>query len=131
MSETPAEYNAKIIAEFRANEGRVGGIWEGTALLLLHHAGAKSSVSRVNPVAYLPDEERFLLWAANGGASKRPDWYHNLKAHRTRESRSGARRSMSSPMRRQARSTSVCSRGQPSGTRSSRTSRGGLIASSR
>jgi deazaflavin-dependent oxidoreductase (nitroreductase family) len=81
MSETPAEYNAKIIAEFRANEGRVGGIWEGTALLLLHHAGAKSSVSRVNPVAYLPDEERFLLWAANGGASKRPDWYHNLKAH--------------------------------------------------
>jgi hypothetical protein len=48
MSETPAEYNANIIAEFRANEGRVGGMWEGTPLLL-HHTGAKSGVSRVNP----------------------------------------------------------------------------------
>jgi deazaflavin-dependent oxidoreductase (nitroreductase family) len=69
------------MAEFRANEGRVGGTWEGTPLLLLHHTGAKSGVSRVNPLAYLPDEERFLLWAANGGAPNNPDWYHNLKAH--------------------------------------------------
>jgi deazaflavin-dependent oxidoreductase (nitroreductase family) len=81
MSETPAEYNAKIIAEFRANEGRVGGIWEGTPLLLLHHTGAKSGLSRVNPVAYLRDDDRYLLWAANGGAPKNPDWYHNLDAH--------------------------------------------------
>jgi deazaflavin-dependent oxidoreductase (nitroreductase family) len=69
------------MAEFRASEGRVGGTWEGTPLLLLHHTGAKSGVSRVNPLAYLPDEERFLLWAANGGAPNNPDWYHNLKAH--------------------------------------------------
>ena len=81
MSETPAEYNAKIIAEFRAHKGRVGGMWEGTPLLLLHHAGAKSGVSRVNPVAYLPDDRRYLIWAANGGAPSDPDWYHNLKAH--------------------------------------------------
>jgi deazaflavin-dependent oxidoreductase (nitroreductase family) len=81
MSETPAEYNAKIIAEFRANEGRVGGMWEGTPLLLLHHTGAKSGVSRVNPVAYLPDDGRYLLWAANGGAPSNPEWYHNLMAH--------------------------------------------------
>ncbi len=81
MSETAAEYNAKIIAEFRANKGRVGGKWEETPLLLLHHTGAKSGVSRVNPVAYLPDEEPYLIWAANGGAPKNPDWYHNLKAN--------------------------------------------------
>ena len=81
MPETPAEYNAKIIGEFRANQGRVGGMWEGTPLLLLHHTGAKSDVSRVNPVAYLPDNERYLIWAANGGASNNPGWYHNLKAH--------------------------------------------------
>jgi hypothetical protein len=49
MAETPAEYNAKVIGEFRANRGRVGGIWEGTPLLLLHHIGAKSGVSRVKP----------------------------------------------------------------------------------
>ena len=80
MSETPAEYNARIIAEFRANEGRVGGMWEGTPLLLLHHTGAKSGVSRVNPVAYLPDDQSYMIWAANGGAAKHPNWYHNLKA---------------------------------------------------
>ena len=81
MSEAPAEYNAKIIAEFRANQGRVGGMWEGTPLLLLHHTGAKSGLSRVNPVAYLPDNQRYLIWAANGGAPNNPDWYHNIKAH--------------------------------------------------
>jgi deazaflavin-dependent oxidoreductase (nitroreductase family) len=81
MAETPAQYNAKVIDEFRANSGRVGGIWDGTPLLLLHHTGAKSRVSRVNPVAYLPDNARYFIWAANGGAQKNPAWYQNLKTH--------------------------------------------------
>jgi len=81
MAETRAEYNAKIIGEFRSNSGRVGGVWEGTPLLLLHHAGAKSGESRVNPVAYLPDDARYFIWAANGGAPKDPAWYQNLKTH--------------------------------------------------
>jgi deazaflavin-dependent oxidoreductase (nitroreductase family) len=81
MSETRAEYNAKIIDEFRANEGRVGGMWEDTPLLLLHHTGAKSGRARVNPVAYLADDRRYLIWAANGGAPNNPDWYHNLRAN--------------------------------------------------
>ncbi len=80
MAEITPEYNAKIIAEFRDNSGRVGGTWEETPLLLLHHTGAKSGVSRVNPVAYLPDGPRYLIWAANGGAPNHPDWYHNLVA---------------------------------------------------
>ena len=79
--DTRAQYNAKIIAEFRANQGHVGGMWEETPLLLLHHTGAKSSQSRMNPVAYLPIAERYLIWAANGGAPNNPDWYRNLKAH--------------------------------------------------
>jgi F420H(2)-dependent quinone reductase len=58
MTETRAEYNTRIIGEFRANSGRVGGLWVGTPLLLLHHIGAKSRVSRVNPLAYLPDDAR-------------------------------------------------------------------------
>jgi deazaflavin-dependent oxidoreductase (nitroreductase family) len=53
----------------------------GTPLLLLHHIGAKSGASRVNPVAYLPDDARYLIWAANGGAPKHSAWYQNLKAH--------------------------------------------------
>jgi deazaflavin-dependent oxidoreductase (nitroreductase family) len=80
MSETTTEYNAKITGEFRANEGRVGGTWEAIPLLLVHHTGAKSGVSRVNPVAYLPDDRGYLIWAANGGAPNNPDWYRNLKA---------------------------------------------------
>jgi deazaflavin-dependent oxidoreductase (nitroreductase family) len=80
MSTSAAEYNANVIAEFRANEGRVGGIWEGTPLLLLHHIGARSGASRVNPVGYLPDEPRYLIFASNGGAPSNPGWYHNLKA---------------------------------------------------
>jgi deazaflavin-dependent oxidoreductase (nitroreductase family) len=55
-------------------------MWDGTPLLLLHHTGAKSEESRVNPVAYLPVDGRFLVWAANGGAPKHPNWYHDLKA---------------------------------------------------
>ena len=81
MSETPTQYNATIISEFRANEGRVGGAWEEIPLLLLHHTGAKSGVSRVSPVTYLPNEPGYLIWAPNGGAPNNPDWYHNLKAH--------------------------------------------------
>ena len=81
MSTSSADYNAQIIDEFRANKGHVGGMWEETPLLLLHHTGAKSGVSRVNPVAYLPDDRRYLIWAANGGAPNNPDWYHNLMAY--------------------------------------------------
>jgi deazaflavin-dependent oxidoreductase (nitroreductase family) len=80
MSDTRADYNAKIIDEFRANQGRVGGIWQETPLLLLHHTGAKSGLDRVSPVAYLPDNQRYLIWAANGGAANSPAWYHNLTA---------------------------------------------------
>jgi deazaflavin-dependent oxidoreductase (nitroreductase family) len=81
MSTSPADYNAQIIDEFRANEGRVGGIWEQTPMLLLHHTGAKSGKSRVNPLAYLSDGARHVVIASNGGAATSPGWYHNLKAH--------------------------------------------------
>jgi deazaflavin-dependent oxidoreductase (nitroreductase family) len=82
MSTPEAEYNARVIAEFRANDGRLGGSWEGTPVLLLHHTGATSGVSRINPVAYLPTEHGYLIFASNGGAPGNPGWYHNLKAQR-------------------------------------------------
>ena len=81
MAQTAAEYNAKIIAELRADQGHVGGEWEEIPLLVLHHTGAKSATTHINPVAYLPDGTRYFVWAANGGAPKHPAWYHNLKAH--------------------------------------------------
>jgi deazaflavin-dependent oxidoreductase (nitroreductase family) len=80
VTETPAEYNAKLIDEFRANGGHVGGDFEGTPLLLIHHVGAKSGKSRINPVGYLRDGERFVVYASSGGSPKDPAWVGNLGA---------------------------------------------------
>ena len=81
MSTSPADFNTQIIEEFRANEGRVGGMFEGSTLLLLHHTGAKSGESRINPLGYLNDQGRYVVFASKAGAPTNPDWYHNLKAH--------------------------------------------------
>jgi deazaflavin-dependent oxidoreductase (nitroreductase family) len=81
MSTSPADFNAQIIEEFRANEGRVGGMFEGATLLLLHHTGARSGESRINPLGYLSDNGRYVIFASKAGAPTNPDWYHNLKAH--------------------------------------------------
>lgn len=80
MSTSPADFNAQIIEEFRANEGRVGGMFDSVPLLLLHHTGAKSGKSRINPLAYQSDGGRYVVFASKAGAPTNPDWYHNLKA---------------------------------------------------
>lgn len=76
-----ADFNAKIIDEFRTNGGRVGGPFEGGHLLLLHHKGAKSGIERVNPLAYQAVGDDLAIFASKGGAPTNPDWYHNLLAH--------------------------------------------------
>ncbi len=81
MSTSPTDFNAKIIEEFRANEGRVGDMFEGMPLLLLHHTGAKSGKSRINPLAYQSDDGRYVVFASKAGSPTNPDWYYNLKAH--------------------------------------------------
>ena len=75
------ERNRKIIEEFRSNDGKVGGPFEGVPLLLLHHRGAKSGTERINPLAYRRDGDNFVIFASKGGAPTNPDWYHNLVAN--------------------------------------------------
>lgn len=75
------EWNEQIIQEFRANEGRVGGYFEGATLLLLHTVGRKTGRPRVTPLVYLPDGERYIVCATNNGSTTHPDWYHNLMAN--------------------------------------------------
>jgi deazaflavin-dependent oxidoreductase (nitroreductase family) len=75
------EWNKKIIAEFRANGGKVGGNFAGRTLLLLHTKGAKSGQERINPVAYTKDGDRLVIIASKGGAPENPDWYYNIVAN--------------------------------------------------
>jgi deazaflavin-dependent oxidoreductase (nitroreductase family) len=78
-----SESNKGIVEEFRANQGRVGGRFEGKTLLLLHTRGAKSQQERINPVAYVQDGDRFIVIASKGGAPTNPDWYYNILADPT------------------------------------------------
>jgi len=76
-------FNAALIEEFRANEGKVGGRFEGRPVLLLTTTGAKSSRPFTLPLVYLPDGERLLIFASKAGSPTNPDWYHNLVANPT------------------------------------------------
>ncbi|NRQ38055.1 nitroreductase family deazaflavin-dependent oxidoreductase [Nonomuraea sp. NN258] len=76
------DFNQQIIDEFRANQGRVGGPFEGARLLLLTTVGAKTGVRHTTPLGYLPDGgERIVVIASAGGSPRHPAWYHNLRAN--------------------------------------------------
>ena len=72
MSESsgPNNWNQKNIEEFRANEGKIGGYFEGAHMILIHHIGARSGTERVNPLTYLPDGDDMIIAATKGGAPK-------------------------------------------------------------
>ena len=75
------DWNQGVIAEFRANEGRVGGSFEGAPMVLVHHVGRKSGNEYVTPLVYLPSEgndDSIYIFASKGGAPTHPDWYGNL-----------------------------------------------------
>jgi deazaflavin-dependent oxidoreductase (nitroreductase family) len=74
-------WNSKMIEEFRANGGKVGGFWEGRPLLLLTTTGAKSGNRHTTPTMYLRDGDRMIIFATKSGAPTNPAWYHNLVAH--------------------------------------------------
>ena len=74
-------YNDDIIAEFRANEGRVGGNFAGAPILLLHTTGAKSGRERINPMMYLDLDGHRYVFASKSGADTNPDWFHNLSTN--------------------------------------------------
>ncbi len=79
----PHDWNAKIIAEFRANGGRVGGPFEGAPVTLVHSRGRRSGRSYVTPMMYLADDAdpaTIYVFASKAGAPTHPDWYHNLTA---------------------------------------------------
>jgi deazaflavin-dependent oxidoreductase (nitroreductase family) len=87
------EFNQRIVEEFRANDGKVGGPFDGLPLVLLHHTGAKTGVERVNPLAYQRiGDDSVAIFASKGGALTNPDWYHNLVANPRAEIEIGTER---------------------------------------
>lgn len=76
-----SDFNQKIIEEFRANAGKVGGPFAGGTLLLLTTTGAKSGQPRVSPLAYTTDGDRFVIIASAAGSDTNPAWYHNVRAN--------------------------------------------------
>ena len=77
----PEDFNSKIIEEFRANGGEVGGSFQGAPLLLLHTRGARTGTERVNPMMYRVVDGGYAVFASKAGASTNPDWYYNLIAN--------------------------------------------------
>lgn len=76
-----SDFNANVIKEFRANGGKVGGMFEGrTNMVLITTTGARSGRETTNPLVYVPDTDRIVIIASNGGDDKHPAWYHNLRA---------------------------------------------------
>ena len=75
------DWNKTIMDEFRANSGKVGGMFAGRTLLILHTVGARTGQERINPVVYVTDGDRLMVLASKNGAPTNPDWYYNLLAH--------------------------------------------------
>ena len=75
------DFNTKVITEFRANGGKVGGFFEGAPMVLLHHHGAKTGTERVNPLMYQQVGDSIAIFASAGGQPRDPQWFRNLVAH--------------------------------------------------
>ena len=74
-------WNTKIIDEFRANDGKVGGQFEAVPLLLMHTTGARSGKERINPLACQNLGGPIAVFASKAGADTHPDWFHNITAN--------------------------------------------------
>jgi deazaflavin-dependent oxidoreductase (nitroreductase family) len=81
MASPMAEFNKKIIDEFRSSGGKVGGQFAGAPMIIINHKGAKSGKSYTTPLVYSKDGDRCVIIASYAGAPKNPSWYHNLITH--------------------------------------------------
>jgi deazaflavin-dependent oxidoreductase (nitroreductase family) len=79
--EVKDDFTGQIIAEFRANRGKVGGLFQGADVLLLHHTGARSGAERVSPLAFQWVGRSLAVFAAEPGAPAGPAWFDNLRAN--------------------------------------------------
>jgi len=81
MTDAMAEFNQKVIEEFRSSGGKVGGPFAGAPMIIVTHTGAKSGRTLTTPLVYSKDGGRYVIIASKAGAPTNPSWYHNLIAH--------------------------------------------------
>src|SRR6516164_9509723 len=74
-------FNQSVIEEFRANEGKVGGMFAGAPMILITHKGAKSGKEYTSPLVYTRDSDNVVIIASKGGAPEDPQWFRNLVAN--------------------------------------------------
>jgi deazaflavin-dependent oxidoreductase (nitroreductase family) len=72
--------NNDIVAEFRENDGVVGGLFAGQPIMLVHHVGRRSNAQRINPLTYQRLSDGWAVFGTNGGSTKDPDWCLNVLA---------------------------------------------------
>jgi deazaflavin-dependent oxidoreductase (nitroreductase family) len=77
----PSRDQERVVAEFRARDGKVGGYHASMQLMLLTTIGARTGQRRAVPLTYLPDGDRYIVTAGNAGSDRHPAWYHNLIAN--------------------------------------------------
>jgi len=77
----PSSGQGRVVAEFRARSGQVGGYHASMQLLLLTTTGARTGQRRAVPLTYLPDGDRYIVTAGNAGSDRHPAWYYNLMAN--------------------------------------------------
>jgi deazaflavin-dependent oxidoreductase (nitroreductase family) len=75
------DFNQRVISEFRANKGNLGGQFANMPLLLLTTTGAKTGRALTKPLAYSKDGDRIVLIASFAGGPRNPAWYINLVAN--------------------------------------------------
>ena len=80
-TDTINAFNNRIVDEFRANHGKVGGQFAGANLLLLTTTGAKSGNKRTAPLAYFRIDGKLIIIGSFAGAPVSPAWVHNLRAN--------------------------------------------------
>jgi deazaflavin-dependent oxidoreductase (nitroreductase family) len=81
VSEELNDMNRRVMAEFRANGGKVGGYFENAPMIIVHHAGARSGTAYETPLVYQAEGDHFVIFASYGGAPSNPAWFRNLMAN--------------------------------------------------
>ena len=74
MADPMADFNKKLIDEFRSSGGKLTGQMAEAPIVIVTHKGAKSGTTYTSPLVYSKDGDRYVIIASKGGAPNNPSW---------------------------------------------------------